>query len=147
MIHDENRWVVKWTVHNTQLFSGIAPSKTYFYSFEKVCDAIYYLYCQRKLVWGNNLLLLPLSSSLLQKSLGQKEGVKPWLSVVDFWGDLASFHIFLCGSLAKRLKLFPFTNMPGWHGALRTQAAHVPEVNWEVYGLGSLHYKIMPSIC
>lgn len=117
-------WVVKWTGHNTQLFCGRAPSKTYFYSFVKIYDAIYYLYCPRKLVLGNNPFFLTLASSLLQKSLGQKEGINPWQPVVDFWGDLASFCIFLFGALAK-----------GWN------YFHVHKYAWgdmEPWGLGLL---------
>lgn len=51
-------------------------------------------------------LSLPLSSSHLQKSLGQNEAVNLWQSRVDFWGNLASLLIFLCGDMARRLKFF-----------------------------------------
>ena len=94
-------------------------------------------------------LSLPLPSSHLQKSLGQSEAVNLWQPGTDFWGDLASLLIFLCGDLARSLKLFPCSDIcPRWHGAVRTLLASVVlEIILEINCLGSLHCKTMPFSC
>lgn len=142
MIHDEDKCIVKWTAHNTQLFHGRALPEIYFYSFEKVWNAIYFLY-SKTLILENNSLLLPLSSSHLQKSLGQSEVVNLWQPGVDIWGDLASFLIFLDGALARSLELFLCSQTClRRHRALRTLlAAVVSEVILEVYYLRWLTFS------
>lgn len=95
------------------------------------------------------VLSLPLSSSHCQKSLEQSEVVNPWQSRVDFWGNLACLLIFLCGDMARNLKLFPHPDIcPRWHEALRTLLTPVVlEIILEIHCLGSLHYKTMPFSC
>lgn len=98
MTHNEDKCIVKWSVHNTQLFRCRALPETYFLFIWKDLQCNLLSLLQKKLVLENNSLLLPLTSSHLQKSLGQSKIVHSgslWLISEVTWLPFLFFFVVI----------------------------------------------------